>query len=96
MRQTWRLLLLSGFGSLAAVVLVSSVPLFSQVAMSAGLRARLAGLHEGPVVIVSGATISPSSDLIPRAQPEIDRVVRGKVAAPDAEGIRNAGLSGPT
>lgn len=38
LRLTWRLLLISGAGVLAAVILVCTVPLYSQVAMSAGLR----------------------------------------------------------
>lgn len=38
LRLTWRLLLLSGAGIVAAVILVCTVPLYSQVAMSAGLR----------------------------------------------------------
>lgn len=35
---TWRLLLVAGLGVIAAVILVCTVPLYSQVAMSAGLR----------------------------------------------------------
>ncbi len=38
LRQTWRLLLVTGVGILAAVVIVCAVPLFSQVALNAGLR----------------------------------------------------------
>lgn len=38
LRLTWRLLLISGAGVVAAVILVCTVPLYSQVAMSAGLR----------------------------------------------------------
>ncbi len=41
LRLTWRLLLVSGAGVVAAVILVCTVPLYSQVAMSAGLRATL-------------------------------------------------------
>ncbi len=37
-RLTWRLLLVVGAGVVAAVVLVCAVPLYSQVALSAGLR----------------------------------------------------------
>ncbi len=81
LRQTWRLLLVSGLGALAAVMLVCAVPLFSQVATSAGLRTQLAQLHEGPLVVVSGVMLTPSSDLIPRAQSQIDRVVRGELGA---------------
>ncbi|MDE3230688.1 MAG: FtsX-like permease family protein [Chloroflexota bacterium] len=81
LRQTWRLLLVSGLGALAAVMLVCAVPLFSQVAMSAGLRAQLAQLGEGPLVVVGGETMNPSSGLIAQEQPRIDRVVRGEVGA---------------
>jgi putative ABC transport system permease protein len=42
MRQTWRMLLVVGAGILAAVVLICIVPLYAQVAMSAGLRDTLA------------------------------------------------------
>ena len=80
-RETWRLLLVSGLGALAAVMLVCAVPLFSQVATSAGLRTQLAQLHEAPLVVVSGAIRTPSSGLIPRAQSQIDRVVRGELGA---------------
>lgn len=38
LRLTWRLLLVAGAGVVAAVILVCTVPLYSQVAMSAGLR----------------------------------------------------------
>lgn len=38
LRLTWRLLLVAGLGVIAAVILVCTVPLYSQVAMSAGLR----------------------------------------------------------
>jgi putative ABC transport system permease protein len=37
-RQTWRLLLVTGVGMLAGVVLVCTAPLFSQVTLTAGLR----------------------------------------------------------
>jgi ABC-type antimicrobial peptide transport system permease subunit len=42
LRQSWRLLLLTGAGFLAAVIMVCSVPLFSQMALTAGLRNLLA------------------------------------------------------
>src|SRR5262249_26971353 len=64
LRQTWRLLLVSGVGVLAAVVLVCAVPLFSQVALSAGLRDALSGFPFGTDVLVGGETnTAPSPDL---------------------------------
>src|SRR5258708_22668134 len=38
LRQTWRLLIVTGVGLLAAVVLVCMIPLYAQVSESAGLR----------------------------------------------------------
>ena len=37
-RRTWRLLLITGLGMLAGVMLVCTAPLFSQVTLTAGLR----------------------------------------------------------
>lgn len=41
LRQTWRLLIIIGIGLLAAVALVDMIPLYAQVAESAGLRQAL-------------------------------------------------------
>ncbi len=79
LRQTWRMLLVSGLGVLAAVMLVCAVPLFSQVAMSAGLRDRLAQIQQSPSISLTGYTNSPSTGLIAEAQPQIDSVVRREV-----------------
>ena len=38
LRQSWRLLLVTGAGFIAAVVIICSVPLLSQIALTAGLR----------------------------------------------------------
>src|SRR5215813_3694127 len=59
LRQTWRLLLVSGMGVLAAVVLICAVPLFSQVALSAGLRDALSQFPSGSDVRVIGETNTP-------------------------------------
>ena len=77
LRQTWRLLLVSGLGIVAAVMLVCAVPLFSQVAMSAGLRSALTAFPDASHVIIQGST-SPgaSSDDIAQAQSRIDAFVR--------------------
>nr|MBA3824079.1 ABC transporter permease [Ktedonobacterales bacterium] len=66
--QTWRLLLTAGLGMLAAVVLVSAVPLFSQVAVSAGLRGALASDPEGTNVDVSVHTTVLSPAIRQRVQ----------------------------
>ncbi len=55
LRQTWRLLLVTGAGVIAAVILVCTVPLYSQVAMSAGLRDELNGPGNSSITIHSVA-----------------------------------------
>ncbi len=76
LRQTWRLLLVSGLGIVAAVMLVCAVPLFSQVAMSAGLRSALTAFPEASQIIIQGNATGASPDLIAQAQPAIDAFVR--------------------
>ncbi|HJT56399.1 MAG TPA: FtsX-like permease family protein [Ktedonobacteraceae bacterium] len=62
LRQTWRLLLVVGVGMIAAVILVCAVPLYSQVAMSAGLRD---ALNASP--IANSITITSSAPLVSQA-----------------------------
>ena len=52
LRQTWRLLLVVGMGILVAIMLICMVPLYSQVAMSAGLRDTLTTSPGGSYVTV--------------------------------------------
>ena len=57
-RRTWRLLLLAGLGILAAVTLVCTVPLYSEVAMTAGLRNILTGTPQSDELTVqAGANV---------------------------------------
>jgi ABC-type antimicrobial peptide transport system permease subunit len=55
LRLTWRLLLVVGAGVVAAVILVCTVPLYSQVAMSAGLRNSLNTSSNASITIHSVA-----------------------------------------
>ncbi|HEY0756994.1 MAG TPA: FtsX-like permease family protein [Ktedonobacteraceae bacterium] len=56
-RLSWRLLLVVGTGMVAAVLLVCTVPLYSQVALSAGLRDALSAPGESSVTIHSIAPL---------------------------------------
>jgi ABC-type lipoprotein release transport system permease subunit len=53
LQQTWRLLLVTGLGMLAAVVLLCAVPLYSQVAMTAGLRGVLNATPQDSEITIS-------------------------------------------
>jgi putative ABC transport system permease protein len=61
LRQTWRLLLVVGSGVLAAVILVCTVPLYSQVALSAGLRDVLRTPENAAITIHSVAHLISQS-----------------------------------
>ncbi len=64
LRQTWRLLLLSGLGTIAAVMLVCAVPLFSEIALSAGLRGVLANdPSASQLVIQSNGNLTTESQV---------------------------------
>jgi ABC-type antimicrobial peptide transport system permease subunit len=75
LRQTWRMLLLTGLGTIAAVMLVCAVPLFSEIALSAGLRGALSKDPEASHLIVqTGGNLSAASQ-IRQAQQQIDQLV---------------------
>lgn len=61
LRLTWRLLLVAGSGVVAAVILVCTVPLYSQVALSAGLRAALNTPENSAITIHSVAHLISQS-----------------------------------
>lgn len=61
LRQTWRLLLITGAGFLAAVVMLCSVPLFSQVALTAGLRDLLSASADDGQIAFTGWPLRLSS-----------------------------------
>ncbi len=61
LRLTWRLLLVTGAGVVAAVILVCTVPLYSQVAMSASLRDALSTSGNNSITIHSVAHLISQS-----------------------------------
>ncbi len=63
-RQTWRLLLVTGAGIIAAVMLVCAVPLYSDVSMSAGLRSALSTSFQTSDIIVQGSSAQISAQII--------------------------------
>lgn len=94
LRSTWRLLLLTGAAILVAVVLVCMVPLYSQVAMSAGLRDALKSAPIGPYVIVHSLAESLSLQAIRQDENQVDQQVHlglGKyIDSPKEFSVRNS------
>lgn len=64
MRKTWRMLSLVGLGMLASVVVVCAVPLYAQVAMTAGLRATLTSGSQTADIVVQGSLYGNSPDAV--------------------------------
>ncbi len=52
LRRTWRLLVITGVGMVAAVMLVCAVPLYSQISMTAGLRGILNASPQNADIVV--------------------------------------------
>ncbi|HKF37614.1 MAG TPA: FtsX-like permease family protein, partial [Ktedonobacteraceae bacterium] len=71
-RQTWRLLLVTGAGIIAAVMLVCAVPLYSEVSMSAGLRSALSTSFQTSDIIVQGSSAQISAQFISQATHSIN------------------------
>ncbi len=63
LRQVWRLLLTAGVGMLTAVVLVCIVPLYSQIAMTTGLRSLLTASPDNPKLTVISKANGLSTDI---------------------------------
>ena len=77
--QTWRLLLITGIGILAAVMLVCTVPLYSEVSMSAGLRGVLSTSYQSSDVIVQSISEVISKATIERTAQQLDTDFQNKL-----------------
>lgn len=71
LRQTWRLLLVTGMGIIAAVMFVCSVPLYSDVTMSAGLRDALTSSTQSADVQVQSTSGNLDASHIGKASHEL-------------------------
>ncbi len=70
-RQTWRLLLVVGVGILFAVILICTVPLYTQVAISAGIRDSINATPEGSFITVSSVSGQLAAQPIQGIQQEL-------------------------
>lgn len=76
LRQTWRLLLITGAGTLLAVILVCAIPLYAQVSMSAGLRHTLESNPQNLALTVHSQSSVFSSSALEDIQQEISQIVQ--------------------
>lgn len=70
-RQTWRLLLVVGIGILFAVILICTVPIYSQVAISAGIRDSINATPQGSFITVSSVSAQLSQSANAGIQQEL-------------------------
>ena len=77
LRQMWRLLLVAALGNIAAVLLVCIVPLFTQVALSAGLRGVLAGQGDGAQIVINAFGTEPTQEAATAIQQQLDHIIAG-------------------
>lgn len=96
LRLTWRLLLVSGAGVVAAVILVCTVPLYSQVAMSAGLRSSLSASDKSTITIHGVAHLisqSATQKVSGQIQQELQQNI-GQFLGGSQFSVQSPGLSG--
>lgn len=79
-RSLW-LLFVMGIGIAAAVMLVCAVPLYSDVAMSAGLRAAVTGAPQGADIIVSSSAENISSSAIDSNSQQLDSIMHNNLGS---------------
>lgn len=77
LRQMWKLLLVAGLGNIAAVLLVCIVPLFTEVALDAGVRGILSGPADRSQIIINGFGQAPTQQDITNIQQQLDAIVAG-------------------
>jgi ABC-type antimicrobial peptide transport system permease subunit len=80
-RQTWRLLLVTGAGILAAVVIVCSAPLFSQIALTAGLHGVLSATPDGAQLQLAVSTNGLSTSIVADDQAKLLATLRDRLGS---------------
>ena len=95
LRQTWRLLLIVGLGDIAAVLLVCIVPLFTQVALSAGVRGVIDGQPGASQIFISGFAQAPSQQDVATIQQRLDSIIASDMGAYVVAGEPNFSVSLP-
>ncbi|HEY7356691.1 MAG TPA: FtsX-like permease family protein, partial [Ktedonobacterales bacterium] len=78
-RQTWRLLLVTGVGMLLGVALVCTAPLFSQVTLTAGLRGVLTATPQDSILTLHSQALLLSTSIAAQDTRELDSVMQQQV-----------------
>ena len=81
LRQSWWLLLVTGMGFLAAVVIICSVPLLSQVALTAGLRDLLTATDDDSQIATTSQPLLFSTQDIAADKQQFDAYLRTQLGS---------------
>jgi ABC-type lipoprotein release transport system permease subunit len=76
LRQVWKLLLIAGLGNIAAVLLVCVVPLFTQIALDAGVRNALSKQSGSSQIFINAFAPSPTQQDISALQKQLDGIFK--------------------
>jgi putative ABC transport system permease protein len=79
LRKTWGLLLITGAGFVAAVMLACVVPLYSDVSMTAGLRGALTSSPQNADIVVQSFSEQINPQIIDGATNAIDQEFKNKL-----------------
>src|SRR5579872_5327359 len=74
-RQTGGLLFVAGIGIVLAVLFICTIPLYAQVAVSAGIRDALKSANGGPYIAVSAVSYQPGARQIGQIQQQITQQI---------------------
>jgi hypothetical protein len=80
-RRTWGLLVLTGIGMLAAVTVVCTVPLYSEIALTAGLRGVLNATPQSAELSIQGYGHVVSPATVNRDYQELNAVMQQQLGA---------------
>jgi hypothetical protein len=78
-RQTWRLLLITGLGMIAAVMLVCAVPLYSDISQSIGLRGVISTSYQSSDIVVGSVSAAVSKARIEQVTSNLNTEFTGKL-----------------
>lgn len=95
LRQIWKLLLVVGLGNIAAVLLVCIVPLFTQIALNAGVRGAISGSSNNSQIIINAFATAPTQSGISDIQQRLDGILTSDMGSDLAAGAPQFSLSLP-
>ena len=80
LRDTWGMLLVTGLGMIAAVMLVCAVPLYSQIATTAGLHNAFSATPESPILRVHATMAGISAPAVQEVRKRIEPIPQSTLA----------------